>query len=604
MARTNQHEIEDNSKRVFLNSIPLDWVPREQHPDYGEDYFVEIFDYGNSIGKICVQLKAGNQCKETEDSISVPVKVENLIKYRYIINDPVYIVAVTNNNKVYGVFFQKYCNEVIEQQIPNWKNQKTVAIKIPKTNIFPEYCNVIKNELLDNINYIYILLYSIPKWSDVYKVSKISSDPYAKDELLKIHLKSIYLEKFNIAEEYFNKGDVDRSKMILFGIKKDTYGKDELINECVYSFMQLVSLHSIFDKSERQIIIELSKECTEYLKEKLNFEKEKLYLLCKISFSKIVYYNELIYNIDLINFLEKDKPKPYQYPLYLQKNEFVKQLLDQKNEYSNLMMKVVQTNDARLLSEMLWHSLNMSIVTLSQLISLKMYNIDRFIEDTNSLLKFFIDFSTRGNDINHLIAINFAKFQISLLLKDGLHEEILNEIRKLSEITKNEFFLKKAESILTDISLANEEDISNKSSYNADETYTSLRKHADLWGYSKEDDSIENEAIGIGLKDFYSIIELYKSCSEIEINILPSPLGGMVKIPTIGRKTVFCRHKKENTLICWSLENFKNDFTKHCIDCHLKSPLPENWEWDTSWQTMKDQNVSKEFIEFLRKQKF
>jgi len=44
--RAKSHETDEAAQGVFKAAIPKDWVVREQRPDYGLDYVVEIFEGG------------------------------------------------------------------------------------------------------------------------------------------------------------------------------------------------------------------------------------------------------------------------------------------------------------------------------------------------------------------------------------------------------------------------------------------------------------------------------------------------------------------------------------------------------------------------------
>lgn len=61
--RPRQHEIEEESLRAFVASLPSGWVPRRQEPDYGFDYVVEIFENGDSTG-----LSFNAQLKGTDEA--------------------------------------------------------------------------------------------------------------------------------------------------------------------------------------------------------------------------------------------------------------------------------------------------------------------------------------------------------------------------------------------------------------------------------------------------------------------------------------------------------------------------------------------------------
>ena len=42
MKRSKSHQIDTQAQNILRSKLPADWVPREQHPDYGIDYEIEV----------------------------------------------------------------------------------------------------------------------------------------------------------------------------------------------------------------------------------------------------------------------------------------------------------------------------------------------------------------------------------------------------------------------------------------------------------------------------------------------------------------------------------------------------------------------------------
>jgi len=98
--RTQNHIIEDESRRFFSGLLPKSWVYRNKHEDYGIDAEVEIFDAkGNATGLVFwVQLKA-TASKDSKTIKSVTFqndKIDQLKSYEL----PVLIVRYSSEKKV------------------------------------------------------------------------------------------------------------------------------------------------------------------------------------------------------------------------------------------------------------------------------------------------------------------------------------------------------------------------------------------------------------------------------------------------------------------------------------------------------------------------
>ena len=84
--RPRSHQLEEQSRRAFVGSLPTEWVYRDITPDYGIDGLVEIFDStGGATGQqFLVQLKA-TDIESVEQSLSVRLKTRHLEYYRSLV---------------------------------------------------------------------------------------------------------------------------------------------------------------------------------------------------------------------------------------------------------------------------------------------------------------------------------------------------------------------------------------------------------------------------------------------------------------------------------------------------------------------------------------
>lgn len=96
MKRPVQHQIEDESCRIFQSLLPREWVVRWQDGDYGIDGEVEVFKDEESTGLIFkVQMKGTESPTYLQDgSMSLQMKSNNL---QYLVNEislPVLVIGV------------------------------------------------------------------------------------------------------------------------------------------------------------------------------------------------------------------------------------------------------------------------------------------------------------------------------------------------------------------------------------------------------------------------------------------------------------------------------------------------------------------------------
>jgi Domain of unknown function (DUF4365) len=84
--RPRSHQLEEQSRRAFVASLPTEWVYRDILPDYGIDGLVEVFDSaGDATGQqFFVQIKA-TDIESVEQSLRVRLTTRHLEYYRSLV---------------------------------------------------------------------------------------------------------------------------------------------------------------------------------------------------------------------------------------------------------------------------------------------------------------------------------------------------------------------------------------------------------------------------------------------------------------------------------------------------------------------------------------
>lgn len=165
--RVYQHIIDTMAIKTTLNSIPHHWVVRDlSERDYGVDLMIEIFskagtnekghDYFEATGHVCyLQLKGTNsefEYYEENETLSYSIDKSTLL-YVERFSTPFILVRVSvvaGKEKVHFLWLQRYIMEVLDFQIPDWRERKrkvkegeeeeyqeSYTIKIPMSNVLP-----------------------------------------------------------------------------------------------------------------------------------------------------------------------------------------------------------------------------------------------------------------------------------------------------------------------------------------------------------------------------------------------------------------------------------------------------------------------------------
>ena len=79
MKRPKSHEIDSKAQQVFRSALPPAWVVRDQNPDYGIDYLVEVAESERMTGvTLAVQLKGTTSLKRQGDRIAYRIQTGHL----------------------------------------------------------------------------------------------------------------------------------------------------------------------------------------------------------------------------------------------------------------------------------------------------------------------------------------------------------------------------------------------------------------------------------------------------------------------------------------------------------------------------------------------
>ncbi|HUB27915.1 MAG TPA: DUF4365 domain-containing protein, partial [Tepidisphaeraceae bacterium] len=125
MKRPLQHQIDELAQRVFKAALPPGWVHREQKPDYGIDYLVEVADErGKLTGlQFAVQLKGKKHLDRSKSHATVSVECKHLAYYTDQCRAPVFLFAVdVTNGDGYWCFLQKHMLE----ELNDWRSKRKI----------------------------------------------------------------------------------------------------------------------------------------------------------------------------------------------------------------------------------------------------------------------------------------------------------------------------------------------------------------------------------------------------------------------------------------------------------------------------------------------
>lgn len=260
MKRPKSHQIDAQAQRILLSKLPTNWVVREQHPDYGIDYEIEVF-HGEQPAGIWfrIQLKGKEQCRETEDSIVIPFETDKIKYYLSKVPFPVFLFVIhVQRKEIHWLFLQKYVNEVLKVENPKWVEQKSVTINIPKKNNFYDNVKKIESEAKEGMVYMHLLHFGTPHWSVAFKIKGAIDDIDKFDAERKKHLREQNEIDLQLALKYYEIEYREKSQQLFFDVFNRTKDQDDHVLDHLSSIAGILSFSLVFDEKQNFEIFKLS----------------------------------------------------------------------------------------------------------------------------------------------------------------------------------------------------------------------------------------------------------------------------------------------------------------------------------------------------------
>lgn len=608
MKRPKQHEIDTQAQRILQSKIPPNWVLREQHPDYGIDYEIEVFNKDNPTGIwFRIQLKGTEQCHESEDSISIPFETDKIEYYLSKVPFPVFLFVVQVQKKeIYWLFLQKYANEILRVENPEWMKQTSVTIKIPKTNRFNNNFTEIESEAKSGMIYAHLLKFGTPHWSVSFAINGAIDDINKFEEERRKHFKEQNEIDLQLAIKYHENEDIEKSQKLFIEIFERTKDKENHILEHLSSIAGTLSFYSVLDEKKNFEIFKLSVYGYE-IAEKI--QNNRFIYFFRGSFLEAVYY-KLMKKIQYNNLLQKVvdvQDRGTGSLLRLFQSEDYKNLLEVSKHYSQNIYESIENKEYWVSLDLLARLIQINLFPYSWLITERTKKeLTPLLENASNLIEYSLKLSKALGYVE--LECEILRHQAWLLHFQNLDEfkEVLISMKALALEKHLNYYVKLSDNLLHDFIEASPfpegpddfpkpppiEEIPDEE---IDKTHRMLAKAAGI-DLEKNDDI--SEVAKIGLKD-RNPERILKNCSNLEVATGHyGMVGEMLALPTAGSKFLFCKHN--GGVYGLSLDSLYEGFIKkHCENCKNHDPMPKDWKWSLAWQQEKDKKRTKEFQKFI-----
>lgn len=607
MKRPKSHQIDTQAQRILQSKLPTNWVLREQHPDYGIDYEIEVFNNDKPAGIwFRIQLKGKENCREIEDSIAISFKTDTIKHYISNVPFPVFLfVVLVQKEEIYWLFLQKYANEKLKVENPEWMKQNSVTIRIPKTNRFSNNFTEIESEARNGMVYSHQLIFGVPHWSVSFTINGAIDDINKFEEERRKRLREQNEIDFQLALKYHECDGIEKSQKLLIELFERTKDKDEQVSEHLSSIAGILSFYLVIDERQNFEIFQLSTYGYE-IAEKI--QNKRFIYFFKGSFLEAIYYKLMkkIQNNNLLQKVVDAQDRGTGSLLKLFQSEDYKNLLEISEEYSQNIHESLENKEYWISLDLLARLIRINLFPYSWLITKRTKKeLAPLLENASNLIEYSLKLAK---------ALGYVEFECEILGHQAclLHfqnrdefKEILISMKALALEKRLNYYVKLSDDLLHDFNEASPfpegpddfpkpppfEEIPDEE---IDKMHRMLAKAAGI-DLDKDDDIAKVAKIGLRDRNPERIL---KNCSNLEVATGHyGMVGEMLALQTAGSKFLFCKYC--GGVYGLSLDSLYEGLRKHCENCENHDPLPKDWKWSLSWQQEKDKKRTKEFQKFI-----
>lgn len=579
---------------ITLTEEPPDEVETDQQKVTGDHFYIQL------------KSSAGF---ESDDSVHHDLQTKQLTQY---LAEPLPVVLAIyddEHDEIYWRVIQEYTWDHLNENNPNWREQETVRIRIPRTRTFTDYTQLeeavtrTKKRITQNESRAMNIGEGIRFTPDhiVELQQQVESDrsSYRGHRLIEARL-------------HLKRGRFDKAKAAVEEISDSTHEDEAKIRAL---FMQMLLLNA-GNESEALQIAKLAEEA-ETLACELDRETDaRIAAVYKHvgGLSVILKRRKEMVTMDIVQ--DADELRVPDYPAIRNLSE--RQIL------ADELHAAAEINTA--LAELLEHDKYYAYATcLSPIIDYVMRRttldvesphtdsdppdeVHPLVDQATQLADFINDPETEFN-----LRKSVGLYHYFVMVNTGTARQFLADARDLAEEFDDEVLIEDAEQNLQRI-----EDNPNPYDHEADTqdgnhgrdseaaTKHMLERHGiDVDALDTQDDadpsgtqSVFDTAVQRGIQD--SNPEPYHShCEHLHLAYQPSRLGKLTGVLSIGTKTLWCQHG--GGMMGNSLEHLFDTFTtEYCDGCEHHCPRSDEWEF--TFEFAEEQVDDPDFQEFLAAQ--
>jgi hypothetical protein len=572
--RPPEHQKETSASKYIQSVFPDVWVLRPIDPDYGTDFSVEYFHPdGSSTSKIFfIQSKATSKFSRTRKGVFFDIKVNDLVYLDEHTNPALIILYSEEEKTARWVFIQRYIDEILDIQEPNWRKQKKIRIYLSEELLRDSLGNI-KEIALDGWRYILrrirkeiSLETELAGLSLQEKIQRISKIKVNKE----INLIETSFHEINLLLKFMDDSKATEKIIELIKRLEVKAKKDDLLN-AILLILDNQELYKYLDRSylknlenqftELAISIE-SREYISYLN--LRRRSDEYYDIVQELYAQLLHHQHI--KDELANFISIGRI-----------NNLNTKLLEISKEITDCIVFILKNNNFWLIFK--------SVLTISSTKGSEAHLLKPFlhpdvfqsllndIQFALGLLYTLVDSFDLKQFRHYVMRIEASSFVMNEEIEKA--KILYNEAISHASLYQDEAFIQTIKKVLTvvdqgiQINMDNDSLMSEIKKIKKEELERELNnpKNAKI----KED-------ILIGIDDI-DPSDILRYCNNLVLKYLSiSPLGNALGDIPIGLKLLHCKYSRSNVKGISIQHIFQSFRDKSCGSCDKRAPRSSQWQ--------------------------
>ena len=604
--RPIEHVKETRSLKIFNTAVPDEWICRRIEQDYAIDLEVEVVTKGEVSGKsLFVQLKSSDCLSIKPTHIDYQFETDKLSYYLQK-DIPVLLVLVDLNDKqCYWLFTQEYTYDELEKKSPEWKQQKTVTLRIPRSAEWSISLNEI--EALAFKGPFYLMMKKIASIQPEDMIDwKKTSQPL---DILR-QLKSEMTEKaqeisLEMSYQYGKNGNPEKAYSELLAVYKESEAHSKNRIKAIASLLWLLTPTNTEENKRLKDLAMEGLSSAQKCKEDAYF----LFFAGVIHEADFFRLTDRLGNeLTLKQITAQTSNGQMELMLAVLSSKTMRSLVGIKKEVSYIMRQARQHGQYFVYAELLRRFALMQLILYQTLIF--WFEAEK-IKDLLSSAKTSLDLSWKIADSSNQEEVKCVLSEDLALyyyLADDveMRNEVLTKGILLAKKINHDGFSRSIQEKLSqyekmprvikgpgDLSEPTEEEFDNLSDEEIDRIQ---RRILNMAGVGVEGQNNYAILSRIGLRD-RNPERILRHCEHLFVEItLYDAIWGMVGLQSAGQKLLFC--EKKGFALGLELDEILERFKKsYCYDCTFHTAKSQDWKWTSRWQ--RERKLPEEMKELL-----